>query len=71
MVKIENKTALNERYAPVAKKKRAIAIKQFMARRSGRLNRKEFLRFLHDLRDKMRDRGLTEEILQDILNDEK
>lgn len=72
MVKIENNSALNERDTPRVRKTQAAAVvKQLMSKRSGRPNRKEFLRFLDDLRNKMQERGLTEEILQDILNNEE
>lgn len=32
--------------------------------------KKQFLEYLNELRSKMKERGLTEEILQEILNDE-
>lgn len=70
MVKIEN--TLNDQDLPQARKELAAAVaKRILAKPSGRPNRKELLRFLDDLRDKMQERGLTEEILQDILNDEE
>lgn len=70
MVKIEK--SLNNQDSPRARKEPATAMaKRIPAKPTGRPNRKELLRFLDDLRDKMQDRGLTEEILQDILNNEE
>lgn len=33
-------------------------------------SKEDFLQYLNELRSKMKERGLTEEILQEILNDE-
>lgn len=69
MVKIEK--SLNNQDSPQARKELAAAVaKRILAKPAGRPNRKEFLRFLDELGNKMEERGLTEEILQDILNDE-
>jgi hypothetical protein len=34
-------------------------------------NKQSFIQYLDELRDKMEERGLTQEILDDILNDEE
>ena len=70
VIEVDNQVANAWRNTPLEKRKR---IGNELNVRIGKellnYSKQEYLKFLDDLQEKMKERGLTEEILNDILNE--
>lgn len=71
VIEVDNDVAVKWRYSSRQKKERISQEINIRLAKELSESREEFLQYLDELGKTMKERGLTEEILQEILNDEE